>query len=46
VFNPAVALALCITQINNWGNLGLYAVSAFVGAALAALAYRFVNRED
>jgi aquaporin Z len=46
VFNPAVALALCITQINNWGNLGLYVVSAFVGAALAALAYRFVNREE
>ena len=46
VINPAVAVALCVAQISNWSNLWLYVVSAFVGAALAALAYRFINQEE
>lgn len=46
LFNPSVALALCVAQISNWGNLWLFIVSAFGGAALAALAYRFINKEE
>ncbi len=46
VINPAVAVALCAAQISNWSNLALLVVSAFGGAALAALAYRFINRDE
>ena len=46
VFNPAVAIALNITQIGNWSNLWIYLVGNFGGAALAALAYRFINRDE
>jgi aquaporin Z len=46
VFNPAVALAVDIAQIGNWSNLWIYLVSNFGGAALAALAYRFINKDE
>jgi aquaporin Z len=46
VFNPAVAVALGIAQISNWANLWLYFVGNFGGATLAALAYRFINKDE
>jgi aquaporin Z len=46
VFNPAVAVALDVAQIGNWGNLWMYFVGGFGGAAVAALAYRFINRDE
>ena len=46
VFNPAVAVALGVAQIGNWGNLWIYLVGSFGGAAVAALAYRFINRDE
>jgi aquaporin Z len=46
VLNPAVAIGLSIAQISNWANLWIYLVGSFGGAALAALAYRFINREE
>jgi aquaporin Z len=46
VFNPAVAVALCVSNIANWANLWIYLVGSFAGAALAALTFRFINREE
>jgi aquaporin Z len=46
VFNPAVAIALGVAQIGNWSNIWIYFVGSFGGAALAALAYRFINRDE
>ena len=46
VFNPAVAVGLAVAQIGNWGNLWIYLVANFGGAALAALSYRFVNKDE
>jgi aquaporin Z len=46
VFNPAVAVALDVAHIGNWSNLWIYLVGSFGGAAVAALAYRFINRDE
>jgi aquaporin Z len=46
VFNPAMAVALDVAQIGNWANLWIYLVGSFGGAAVAALAYRFINRDE
>jgi aquaporin Z len=46
VFNPAVAVALNVAKISNWGNLWIYLVGGFGGAAIAALAYRFINQDE
>jgi aquaporin Z len=46
VFNPAVAIALDVAHIGNWANLWIYLVGSFGGAAVAALAYRFINRDE
>jgi aquaporin Z len=46
VFNPAVAVSLGVAQISNWSNLWIYFVGSFGGAAVAALAYRFINRDE
>ncbi len=46
VFNPAVAVALGVVQISNWSSLWIYFVGSLGGAALAALAYRFINRDE
>jgi aquaporin Z len=46
VFNPAVAVALDVAQIGNWANLWIFLIGSFGGAAIAALAYRFINRDE
>jgi aquaporin Z len=45
-FNPAVALAVCVSGLGSWSNLAIYLAGSFVGAALAAFAYRFINPEE
>jgi aquaporin Z len=46
VFNPAVAVALCMAQLSNWSVVWIYLVGTFGGAALAALVYRFMGNEE
>jgi aquaporin Z len=46
IFNPAVAVATCLVQFSSWNTLWIYLVSNFVGAALAALVFKYVNLED
>ena len=46
VFNPAVAIGLCIAQLSNWANLWIYIVGTLIGGALAAVVYRFLNKEE
>jgi aquaporin Z len=46
VFNPAVAVATCFAQLNSWNNLWIYLIGNFVGAALAAIVFKYVNQEE
>ncbi len=46
VFNPAVAIATCIVQFSSWGNLWIYFVGNLVGAALAAIVFKFVSQDE
>ena len=39
-------VAMDVAQIGNWANLWIYFVGSFGGAAIAALAYRFINRDE
>lgn len=45
-FNPAVALGLSVSGQFAWANLWLYIVAPLVGAALAAVAFRFLSVND
>jgi aquaporin Z len=48
-FNPAVAVGISIMGLSSWGNIWIYLVSEFAGAAVAAGAFAALNpakRED
>lgn len=45
-FNPAVALALGISNISGFNNLWIYGVGEIVGAIVAAYLFLFVNGKD
>lgn len=45
VFNPAVALGLCMMEIVPWTLLGAYVVTEVLGVVLAGLAFRWLVRE-
>jgi aquaporin Z len=45
-FNPAVAVALSAMGLSAWGNLWIFLVANFAGAALAAIVYRKLNPGD
>ncbi|WP_087116917.1 MIP/aquaporin family protein [Corynebacterium urinipleomorphum] len=45
-FNPAVALGLSVNGNFGWGNLWIYILAPFVGAALAALCFRVLSPAD
>lgn len=45
-FNPAVAIGLCVNGNFDWANLWVYIVAPFIGAALAALAFRVLSPAD
>jgi aquaporin Z len=46
IFNPAVAMATCIVQFSSWNTLWIYVVGNLVGAALAALVFKYINAEE
>lgn len=45
-FNPAVAVALTLSGQFDVANLWLYVLAPLVGGALAALAFRVLNKDD
>jgi aquaporin Z len=46
VFNPAVGLGLCVQKSLCWTNLWLFFVAPLIGGILAALVFRYVNKEE
>jgi aquaporin Z len=46
VFNPAVAVGICVMKIAGWPNLWVYLVANFVGGGLAAAVFKLVNGPD
>lgn len=46
VFNPAVAVGVCLLGLFSWGSFWLYLVAGFAAAIAAALTYKFVNGAD
>ena len=46
VFNPAVAVGISVMGLSNWSNIWIYLVANFVGAAIAACVFTFVNCPD
>ena len=45
-FNPAVALGITVLHLERAANLWIYLLANFIGGALAAAAFRFINPED
>ncbi|HYC39461.1 MAG TPA: aquaporin [Chitinophagaceae bacterium] len=45
-FNPAVAVGASVLKVFAWKNFWIYLVGCFGGAAIAAVAFLFLNRED
>src|SRR4051812_29708945 len=43
VFNPAVAVGVCLLGLISWGSFWIYLVACFAAAIVAALAYKAVN---
>ncbi len=41
-FNPAIAVGAMVTWLLQWGNIWIYFLADFVGAAVAAYAFLFV----
>lgn len=46
VFNPAVAVGVCLLGLVSWGSFWLYLVACFGAAVAAAAAYKLVNGAD
>lgn len=46
VFNPAVAVGISIMGLSSWGNIWLYLVANFAGAAVAAILFKSINSQD
>jgi aquaporin Z len=44
-FNPAVAIGVAVLGLANGANLWIYWLSEFLGAAVAAVLFLFVNQE-
>jgi aquaporin Z len=45
-FNPAVAIGISIMGLSAWANLWVFLVANFLGGAVAALAFKFLNPGD
>lgn len=45
-FNPAVALGLSVSGQFAWSNLWLYILAPLVGAVVAAILFRLLNKDD
>lgn len=46
VFNPAVAVGVCLMGLISWGSFWIYLVACFAAAIAAALTYKAVNGVD
>jgi aquaporin Z len=46
VFNPAVAVGVCIMGLISWGSFWIYLAGCFGGAIAATFAYKAVNGAD
>ena len=45
-FNPAVAIGINIMGLSAWSSIWIFLVADFVGGAVAALTFKFVNPGD
>jgi aquaporin Z len=45
-FNPAVGLGMIVAGLASWSMLWIYVVATVVGAAFAAIVFRFLNPGD
>jgi len=45
-FNPAVAVGVTVMGLSSIGNIWVFIVGNFVGDALAAVVFKFLNPED
>jgi len=45
-FNPAVAVAITLMGLASWGSIWIYLVAEFLGGALAAFTFKFLNPAD
>jgi len=45
-FNPAVAIGISIMGLSAWSGIWIFLVADFVGGAVAALTFKFVNPGD
>ncbi len=44
-FNPAVVVGLCVTGMLSWSSLAVYVVAQLIGASLATVAFKAVNKD-
>jgi aquaporin Z len=45
-YNPAVAIGISTMGLSSWGNIWIFLVANFLGGALAASVYKFVNPDE
>ena len=45
-FNPAVAVGISIMGLSAWSSIWIFLVADFLGGAVAALTFKFVNPSD
>jgi aquaporin Z len=45
-FNPAVVFGAMLMGLLNWGNFYIYLIGNLVGAAVAAVAFKYLNPDD
>jgi aquaporin Z len=45
-FNPAVAVGVTVIGLSSIGNIWVYIVGNFLGGAVAAVTFKFLNPED
>ena len=45
-FNPAVAFGAMLMGVLNWGNFYIYLIANVLGAAVAAIAFKYLNPDD
>jgi glycerol uptake facilitator-like aquaporin len=45
-FNPAVTVGISVMGLSSWSNIWIYLVAEFVGAAVAAGAFKAVSPTD